>query len=95
MLGEQLLTTETLGYTQQDLLEGAAAYNLSQTERDDLLKKIRSVCREQGIDKTFEKHDLDVIMGPADSAFNLLVAGGGKSLFPDHYDETFGHVSSC
>jgi hypothetical protein len=43
-----------------------------------LLSEIRSISREQDIDKTIDKHNIDVIIGPADSEFNLSVCGAGK-----------------
>lgn len=68
------------GQSNQDLLENAVGYTSlgKQQQRDELLSQIRHECRQDGIDKALEHNQLDVIMGPADSAFNLLVCGGGE-----------------
>ncbi|XXG93997.1 hypothetical protein Hte_000248 [Hypoxylon texense] len=65
------------GYASQDLLESALIYRLDREQRHNLLTRIRTISTEGGIEKTLEEHSLDAILGPADSAFNLLVCGGG------------------
>ncbi|KAI1378151.1 amidase signature domain-containing protein [Hypoxylon crocopeplum] len=65
------------GYASQDLLEGALNYKLSQEDRQTVIASIRRNSTELGIDKTLEENDLDVILGPGDSGFNLLTCGGG------------------
>lgn len=43
-----------------------------------LVAEMRSTGREQGIDKTLKEFDVDVIIGPADSSVNLIIAAAGR-----------------
>lgn len=51
--------------------------NMSDKEHDFLLNHARIVSRAHGIDKTLKDFSVDVIIAPADSAFNLLVSAAG------------------
>ncbi|PVH79048.1 amidase signature enzyme [Cadophora sp. DSE1049] len=64
-------------YDNQDTLIQAAVSNMSDAEHKVLLAETRSVGREQGIDKTLKDFDIDVIIGPADSSVNLIIAAAG------------------
>lgn len=51
---------------------------MSNDEHDRLLQHARTISRELGIDKTLKDYEIDVIIAPGDSAFNLLVSSAGK-----------------
>lgn len=53
---------------------------MSDEEHDKLLRHAVTVSRELGIDKTLKEYGVDVIIAPADSAFNLLVSSAGMFL---------------
>ncbi|CZR55425.1 related to glu/asp-tRNA amidotransferase subunit A [Phialocephala subalpina] len=65
------------GYASQDQLVAAAEANMSTGQHDRLLRHVRTVSRDLGIDKTLKEYDIDVIIAPADSAFSLLVSAAG------------------
>lgn len=67
-----------LDYPNQDLLVRAANVSMPKEKYDRLLAHSRSVGREKGIDATLAKYNIDVIIAPADSAFNLLVSAAGN-----------------
>lgn len=46
------------------------------------LEQIRRISRNQGIDLTLDKNDIDVIIGPADSAFSMLATSAGTIMYP-------------
>jgi amidase len=61
----------------QKLLEAAAALNLSRSDYEAHLQKLRQVCRTQGIDYILDMYDADVIIGPTDSHLASLASGSG------------------
>ncbi|KAL2064596.1 hypothetical protein VTL71DRAFT_3733 [Oculimacula yallundae] len=65
------------GYGNQDQLVAAAEFDMSEHEHDSLLRHARRVSRDLGIDKTLRDYEVDVIIAPADSCFNLLVSAAG------------------
>lgn len=46
------------------------------------LERIRSISRNRGIDLTLDNNDIDVIIGPADSAFSMLATSAGNVIYP-------------
>ncbi|KAN0114724.1 Amidase signature domain containing protein [Hyaloscypha variabilis] len=64
-------------YDNQEQLIAAANTTMSDIEHDRLLNHARSISRERGIDLTLKEYGVDVIIAPADSAFNLLVSSAG------------------
>ncbi|KAH7416717.1 amidase signature domain-containing protein [Cadophora sp. MPI-SDFR-AT-0126] len=71
-------TTEKLApFDNQETLIQAAGSKMSDAEHKVLLEETRSVGREQGIDKSLKDFDVDVIIGPADSSVNLIIAAAG------------------
>ncbi|CZS97129.1 related to glu/asp-tRNA amidotransferase subunit A [Rhynchosporium agropyri] len=65
------------GYDNQDQLIAAAESEISEYEHSYLLRHARRVSRDLGIDKTLRDYNVDVIIAPADSCFNLLVSAAG------------------
>lgn len=65
------------GYENQDLLTNALKNDMSAETYRMLLARIREVGRKLGIDKTLHDNSIDVIIGPADSAFSLLACAAG------------------
>lgn len=66
-------------YNNQEQLIIAANVTMADDEHDRLLNHARTISRELGIDKTLKEYGVDVIIAPADSAFNLLVSSAGMS----------------
>ena len=66
-------------YPRQDRLEKALAHNYNTEYLDAALTRARKIGRDEGIDKIFEEYDLDVIIGPADSAMVSLAAASGMA----------------
>jgi amidase len=52
---------------------------MTDDEHDRLLSHARTISRERGIDRTLKEYGVDVIIAPADSAFNILVSSAGMS----------------
>ncbi|PVH72323.1 amidase signature enzyme [Cadophora sp. DSE1049] len=75
------------GYENQDLSTVTLKNNMSADTYRMLLAKMREVGRELGIDKTLHDNSIDVIIGPADSAFSLLACAAGypSATFPLSY----------
>lgn len=48
---------------------------MSRSDREVLLRHIRRVSRDEGIDHVLDEYDVDVVIGSADSPYNLLVCG--------------------
>ncbi|KAH8601745.1 amidase signature domain-containing protein [Bisporella sp. PMI_857] len=65
------------GYESQDLLIRAANNSMSTEAYEKTFAQMRLVSRDMGIDKTLRTDEVDVIIGPADSAFSLLACGAG------------------
>lgn len=53
---------------------------MTDKEHDFLLEHARSVARAEGIEKTLETYDIDLIVAPGDSVVNLYVSAAGKLL---------------
>lgn len=51
--------------------------NLTQDKYNQILAFARKQCREKGIDKTLQEYDVDVIIGPGESALFYIAAGAG------------------
>lgn len=56
---------------------------MNKDKYENLLAHARSISRDKGIDMTLMKYDIDVLIAPADSPFNLLVSAAGKFSSPD------------
>lgn len=59
-------------------MEQAADLNLTDTQYQEYLDKIRKVSRDEGIDYILDKYDADVIIGPADSGLSTHASGSGE-----------------
>jgi len=66
------------GYPRQDKLEDALANKLSTATLEANLNHARDVSRTKGIDKMLKDYDIDVIIGPAESAMTDLAAASGQ-----------------
>lgn len=55
--------------------------NLTEAQYQEYVKKIRDVCRDEGIDYILDKYDADVIIGPADSTLSTIASGSGERYF--------------
>ena len=82
------------GYSNQDLLEEAVGYDIGHECRQQLITDIQRKCRDYGIEKVLEDNKLDVIVGPADSSFKLLVCGGGM-LFSSGFNKLRGGLGGA
>ena len=74
----------------QDLLEKSAGYVLTDQQYDDTLAYARKVGRDDGFDKIFMQHDVDVVIGLAESALTYFVSAAGVSrkLTPEEWTLT-------
>lgn len=54
---------------------------MSSSQYETTLARIRHISRNLGIDLTLDQNDIDVIIGPADSAFSMLATSAGNVLF--------------
>jgi len=52
--------------------------NMNSARYESILSRLRFMSRDMGIDRTLKLNDVDVIIGPADSAFNLLACAAGE-----------------
>ena len=66
-------------YPNQDMLIAAAEINMPRDHHDKLLAHARLIGGEEGIDAALKRWDIDVILAPGDSAYNLLVSAAGTS----------------
>jgi amidase len=53
--------------------------NLTDTQYQQHLKKLRQISRDEGIDYILDKYGADVIIGPADSGLSSHASGSGTS----------------
>ncbi len=81
----------SVDYDNQDQLIAATIAEMSDAEHDRLFNHARSISRERGIDLTLHTYGVDVIIAPADSAFNLLVSSAGMF----HGDMIFEPFPTC
>ncbi|CAG9952035.1 unnamed protein product [Clonostachys rosea f. rosea IK726] len=58
-------------------IDSAADLVLSSDEYDTHLRNVRDLGRTRGIDKILNEHNIDVIVGPADSQFTKIAAAAG------------------
>ncbi|KAL9620173.1 MAG: hypothetical protein Q9160_005288 [Pyrenula sp. 1 TL-2023] len=63
------------GNPQQDKLEDAQKISLDAQEVERLVSHMRTIARTQGIDATFERHDINILIGPAESSMAQFAAG--------------------
>ena len=70
-------------YPNQQRLEEALASETTTEELDAALKHARHVGRTIGVDKILKDHDIDVIIGPAESSMCDIAAASG-SFTPEH-----------
>ncbi|KAM0801933.1 amidase signature domain-containing protein [Usnea florida] len=61
----------------QDFLERAASINMTSKEYDHLVEHARNVARGSGIDEVFREYDINIILGPAESAITQFAAAAG------------------
>lgn len=59
------------------MLIAAAETSMSRDHHDKLLAHARLIGGEEGIDAALKRWDIDVILAPGDSAYNLLVSAAG------------------
>uniref|UniRef100_A0A8H7K0Y6 Amidase domain-containing protein n=1 Tax=Bionectria ochroleuca TaxID=29856 RepID=A0A8H7K0Y6_BIOOC len=59
-------------------IDSAADLVLSSDEYDTHLRNVRDLGRTRGIDKILNEHNIDVIIGPADSQFTKIAAAAGE-----------------
>lgn len=81
----------TPGYSTQDKLEAALDAKFSRETLDANLQHARHVSRTEGIDKMLKEYDIDVIIGPAESAMTSFAAASGTYLSNNH---SFIHLST-
>ncbi|KAG0648046.1 amidase [Hyphodiscus hymeniophilus] len=74
-------------YHNQGRVEDAASLKLSAEEYEAHLQNIHNIGRTKGIDKTLEKFELDVIIGPADSQLTKIAAAAGRINFNYYWME--------
>ena len=77
---EQLLDFHPLlftGYPRQDRLEKALTHSYTTEDLDAALAHARRIGRSEGIDKMLKVYDIDVIIGPAESAMPSIAAASG------------------
>lgn len=67
-----------LGYSDQGLLVNALHDTTSWREHEEILRNVRRIGRELGIDKTLKDNDIDVILGPVDSGPSLFASASGE-----------------
>lgn len=60
-----------------DFLEKSVTLNLTSDQLDGLVSHARTVGREKGIDTLFKKHDINVLIGPAESSMTVFAATAG------------------
>ncbi len=64
-------TSSSTGYSNQELLVGAANTRMSRDVQNKFLTHARLIGCERGVDTTLKKWNPDVNIAPADSAYNL------------------------
>ncbi|KAJ2898783.1 hypothetical protein MKZ38_003653 [Zalerion maritima] len=68
-------------YTKQEFLDSAQKKKLPKSEIDGLVKLMRRLGRDEGVDKAFEKYDINIILGPAESPITTVAAAAGMFHF--------------
>jgi hypothetical protein len=66
------------GNPRQDFLENAAKSKLTERETQAVINHARDVARARGIDKIFKDFDINIVIGPAESALTQFAAAAGK-----------------
>ena len=66
-----------IGYPRQDRLEKALAHNCTTEDLEQALAHARRIGRDESIDKILKEYDIDVIIGPAESAMPTIAAASG------------------
>lgn len=65
------------GNPRQDLLERASSLENDPEKSRLLLEHARLIGRERGVDETFKRYDINVLIGPAESAMSTFAAAAG------------------
>ena len=66
-----------IGNPRQDLLEHASSLEDDPNRYRLLLEHARSVGKDRGLDETFKKYDINVLIGPAESSITQFAAAAG------------------
>ena len=92
----RIRNNKRIDYPNQDMLITAAKTHMPLEHHDKLLAHARLVGREIGIDAALKKWNIDVIIAPADSAYNLLVSAAGRlsSVDNKHFSCSIGYPSA-
>lgn len=61
----------------QDILERASSLEDDPDRYRVLLEHARSIGRDRGIDETFKKYDINVLVGPAEGSLTKFAAAAG------------------
>jgi amidase len=64
-------------HNNQDLFIQTQEQQLAPDEYNKVLQHLRSISRDQGIDRILKEYDVDVIIGPADSFITSLATASG------------------
>ena len=66
------------GYPRQDKLEAALNSHITASTLKAALNHARDVGRTRGIDRILKEYDIDVIIGPAESAMTDIASASGE-----------------
>ncbi|KAL6830017.1 amidase signature domain-containing protein [Trichoderma camerunense] len=66
-----------LHHPRQDTFIKCENQNVSATEYDRLFAHMRKVARDSGVDRVFQTHGVNVIIGPADGFISTMASSGG------------------
>lgn len=69
------------GNFRQDLLESASSLEIDLQRYRLLLDHARLIGRERGIDETFKKYNINVLVGPAESPLTVFAAATGWLIY--------------
>ncbi|PNP44102.1 hypothetical protein TGAMA5MH_04387 [Trichoderma gamsii] len=65
------------GYDNQDILELSEKSNVTSEDRESHVSHLTEFGRDQGVNKIFDEHDLNIIMGPIESPLYYFAAACG------------------
>lgn len=66
-----------IDFANQDYLIESCNVKWSEDDSKRTVDKCHDVARSKGFDKTFQKYNVDVIIGPADSELDGMIAASG------------------
>jgi amidase len=66
------------GNDNQGALERALEFELTGSDQEAYVNKLREIGRTKGINKTLQDYDIDVIIGPAESGLTQLSSAAGR-----------------